>query len=126
MRRIALLLCLLVLLPSLGQYLHAPLEQQRLQSPDGRYTAIVTSPRLWQLLAPLAGPRPTARGHVHIVDADERSLGRIPLPRLAMAQDLEWIAHGARIRGVGAWNFRDGFYAYWNDERTFIHTQALN
>ena len=126
MRRFTLLLVLLVLLPLLAHHQHTPLEQQRLQSPDGRYTAVVSATRLWLWLAALPGWQDGVRGQIQILDQQQRSLGSMPLPRLAMAQDLRWIAHGARIRHVGAWNFRDGFHAYWNDDQTFVHTQQAD
>jgi len=126
MQRILGLIVILVLMPLLGSYLHAPVEEFRLHSPDGRYTAIVTSSRFWQLASLLPEQRFEQRGYVQINNHDGKSLGRIPIPSLSRAQDLQWIAHGARIKEVGAWNFEDGFYAYWNDDQTFVHTEQVN
>jgi len=110
----------------LAEYLSRPVEQFRQPSPDGHYTAIVSTARLWHLLPALAwhaGDRPAT---VEIRDRAGTSLGSIPLATVSQADDLQWIRFGARIRLVGAWNFQDGFYAYWNDRRTHVITQQIN
>jgi len=101
-------------------------EQFRLHSPDGQYTAVISTPRLWQLLPRLPGQAGDKPGQVEMLDQHMQSLGRMPLSRVSLASDLEWIRFGARIRLVGAWNFRDRFYAYWNDDQTHMITQQLN
>jgi hypothetical protein len=126
MPRLPLFVITVLLTGLLAEYLSRPVEQFRLPSPDGQYTAIVSTPRLWHLLPGLAwhtGGRP---GQVEIRDSAGASLGGIPLERISQANDLQWIRFGARIRLVGAWNFQDGFYAYWNDRRTHVITQQID
>jgi len=109
-----------------ARYLFTPIEQFRLQSPYGYYTAVVSSYRLWQLLPAMPGQSSDKPGHVHIIDQAGRSFGSMPVPTISQARELQWIEHGARIKLVGAWNFRDGFYAYWNDDQTALITRNLN
>jgi len=109
-----------------ARYLFTPIEQFRLHSPNGGYTAVVSSYRLWQLLPAMPGQSSDKPGYVHIVDETGRSFGRMPVPMVSMARELQWIQYGARIKLVGSWNFRDGFYAYWNDDQTLIITHHLN
>jgi hypothetical protein len=109
-----------------ARYLFTPVEQFRLQSPDGDYTAVVSSYRIWQLLPRMPGQPGDRPVLVNIVDQTGRSLGSMPVPMLSMARELEWIAHGARIKAVGSWNFRDGFYAYWNEAQTHMIVENIN
>jgi hypothetical protein len=129
MPRLPLFVITVLLTGLLAEYLHRPLEQFRLPSPDGQYTAIVSTPRLWHLLQGLPGLGRHAgdrSGAVEIRDSAGVSLGSIPLAKVSQANDLQWIRFGARIRLVGAWNFQDGFYAYWNERRTHVITQQIN
>ena len=126
MPRLPLFVITVLLTGLLAEYLSRPMEQFRLPSPDGQYTAIVSTPRLWHLLPELAWHAGDSPGEVDIHDQAGTSLGSIPLATVSQADDLQWIRYGARIRLVGAWNFQDGFYAYWNDRRTHVITQQVN
>jgi|GEM_PF-3049109 len=110
----------------ISRYLFTPIEQFRLQSPDGEHTAVVTSYRLWNLVEMLSSATENKPAHVEILDKNGHSLGNMPVPRIAMARRLQWIEHGAHIRLVGTWNFQDGFYAYWNDDQTRMHMHSIN
>jgi len=110
----------------LAGYLYAPVERFRLDSPGGNYTATVSSHRLWQLLRPFPFLYARTPGHIHIHDKDGRSLGSIPVPRTYMAHQLRWIEQGAHLRKVGAWNFHDGFYAYWNRAKTQLVLEKIH
>jgi len=107
-------------------YLFTPIEQFRLQSPDGNHTAVVSSFRLWQWIPSLPGDAGDMPGRVEIFDKSNTSLGSMPLTTIAMARDLQWIEQGARIRLVGSWNFQQGFYAYWNDDQSQLVFKQVN
>jgi len=110
----------------ISRYLFTPIEQFRLHSPEGNHTAVVTSYRLWSLIEMLSYPTENKPARVEIRDSQGRSLGSMPVPRIAMARQLKWIEHGAHIRLVGTWNFHDGFYAYWNDDQTRMNMHSIN
>lgn len=106
-------------------WLLQPVEQGRLQSPDGHYTAVIQSARLWQWLPALpahGGDRPA---RVSMLDRDGREFGSIPVASVSQAYEIRWLHSGASIRLAGAWNFQEGFYAYWNHDRTAMITEQL-
>lgn len=126
MKRKLSLLALATLVLIAASYAFTPVEQFRLQSPDGRHTAIVSSLRIWQWLPRLPGQGGDKPGRVAIVTSQGELLGDIPLPHISMANNIEWLQHGARIKLVGAWNFHDGFYAYWNGDLSKLEFHSIN
>ena len=120
----ALLLVLSVVL--LLNWLLDPVEQGRLDSPDGRHTAVITSLRLWQLLPGLPGQGGDRPGQVTIYDRQGRDLGTIRVGHISQAYQIRWLENGASIKLAGAWNFSEGFYAYWNPSQTQIVTETLD
>ncbi|GAA5496326.1 hypothetical protein Rhal01_02509 [Rubritalea halochordaticola] len=90
-------------------------EYERLPSPDGRYTAIVSYPRYATALPALPGGGGDKAGHIHIIDAAGESYGELPLFMLSQANDLEWTRGGARIKGVGEWDFASKTCQSWEE-----------
>lgn len=80
-------------------------EYLRVTSPDGKYTAIVTYRRYQALLPMGPGQSSDKPGFIRIEDSSGSNLGKIPLPMVQMAYDLEWTPTGAEIRLVGEWDF---------------------
>lgn len=109
----------------LVSWLLQPVEQARLQSPDGQYTAVIESARLWQWLPEIPAHGGNRPAQVSIVDRNGTAFGSIPVASVSQAYEIRWLHSGASIRLAGAWNFKDGFYGYWNHDRTAMITEQL-
>lgn len=91
------------------------------QSPDGRYTAIATYPA-WELgVMRFPGQSGDKSGFVTIYGRDGTNYGKIPVPMVHMIHDIDWSAQGARLTGIGAWDFKDWTYWYWDRDQTERH-----
>jgi len=89
-------------------------EYRRIPSPDHRFTAIVTYRRYESFRAKAPGQSADKAGFIHIVDENRSNYGRIAVPMVWMADDLEWKPGGARLPLVGEWDFAKREYRYWN------------
>lgn len=90
-------------------------EYLRIESPDGKYTAIVTYPRYRSLLPMMPGGSGDKEGFIRIEDSGGSNYGKIDVPMVSMSRDLEWTADGARLKLVGEWVFLNREYRYWNE-----------
>jgi len=93
-------------------------EYTRFSDPTGKYTAVVTRPRYLRYIPVFPGQGGDKEGHVTIIDTAGTRYGRIPIPMVSMASELNWIKDGATIKLVGDWNFRNKTYRYWNKSQT--------
>lgn len=91
------------------------IEYLRLDSPDGRYRAIVTCRRLESLWPTLPGQSGDKAGFIRIEDKDGRNYGKAGLPMVSMARDLEWTRGGADLKLVCEWDFAKREYRFWNE-----------
>lgn len=93
-------------------------EYLRIDSPDGKHTAIVTYRRYNSLLPTMPGGSGDKEGFIRIVDHAGSNYGKIHVPMVSMSRDLEWTADGAYLKLVGEWGFSKREYRYWNDAQT--------
>lgn len=87
-------------------------EYQRVVSPDGSYTAIVTYRRYESLKPKAPGQSLDKAGFIRIVDTRGTYYGKIPVPMVWMSDDLQWPPGGARLPLVGEWDFVKREYRY--------------
>lgn len=87
--------------------------QQR--SPDGRYNAQVSYNTYLSFLPVMPGQSSDKAGFVEIFDNTGRSMGRMPLAMLQMA-DIRWLTNGAEIKLVGHWDFVKGSCQYLDQQ----------
>ncbi len=97
--------------------LHAETEYERVTSPDGRYTAVVTYPNWASTMIMPPGHSSDKPGFVTIYGTDKTNYGNIPIPMLFFSHDLRWEKDGASIPGIGEWRFKDWDYWYWNEDQ---------
>lgn len=107
------ILLVLVVLASMHRSIYS---QQR--SPDGRYSAQVTYKTYLSFLPTMPGQGSDKAGFVEIFDNTGRSMGRMPIPMLQMA-DIRWRADGAEIKLVGQWNFGQSSCQYLDQQDTY-------
>ncbi len=93
-------------------------EYLRIDSPDGKHTAIVTYRRYESLLPTMPGGSGDKEGFIRIEDPGGSNYGKIGVPMVSMSRDLEWTADGARLKLVGEWVFSNREYRYWNEAQT--------
>ena len=93
-------------------------EYLRINSPDGKYTAIVTCRRYESLLPTSPGGSGDKAGFIRIESSGGINFGKIDVPMVLMASDLEWTSTGADLKLVGEWNFPTKEYRYWNEAQT--------
>lgn len=93
-------------------------EYRRFSSPDHHYTAIVTYRRYQSFLPTLPGQSSDKEGSIRIVDSSGTNYGKIAIPMVWMAEELEWTARGAELGIVGRWDFFKREYRYWNEDQT--------
>jgi len=93
-------------------------ECRRYASPDGRYVVIATSPRYESLMPALPGQSGDRSGFLTIEDTAGTFYGKIPVPMVWMAGDVEWTEHGAELAVFGEWDFSTREYRYWNNAQT--------
>ena len=93
-------------------------EYARINSPDGKYTAIATY-SLSQLIIPrFPGQSGDKVGYVRIEGSNGIDYGKIPVPMIYMVHDIQWTNHGAQLVAVGDWDFAKREYRYWNKDQT--------
>jgi len=90
----------------------------RIASSDGRYTAIVTCRHYTDLMGCFPGQAGDKAGFIRIEGADGVKFGRIPIPMVWMAREIEWTSTGAKLKLIGEWNFLTKEYRYWNKAQT--------
>lgn len=64
-------------------------EYERISSPDGGYTAIVTYRRIEAFRPTFTGQSGEKAGFIRIEDKAERNYGKIGIPMVWMSRDLE-------------------------------------
>ena len=79
-------------------------EFARFDSPDGAFTAVVTSPLLWSLIPGMPGSGSDRPGAVRIERRDGRSCGRAPLELVQLAYGLRWEAGEASLPAIAHWD----------------------
>ena len=97
--------------------LHAENEYERVTSPDGRYTAVVTYPNWATSMVFTPGHSSDKPGFITIYGTDQTNYGKIPIPMLFFIHDLRWEKNGASLTGIGEWNFKEWEYWYWNEDQ---------
>ena len=105
-------ICLLLIAAWLAFFLTREHEYLRIASPDGRYAAVVTYRAYETLLPALPGQSSDMPGFIRIEDQHGSNFGRIEVPMVWMARDLEWTSDGARLALAGEWKFPTREYRY--------------
>jgi hypothetical protein len=99
-------------------WLFQEIECLRIDSPDGRYRAIVTCRRLESLRPTFPGQSGDKAGFIRIEDKDGRNYGKVGLPMVSTARGLEWTRGGADLKLVCRWDFAKREYRFWNEAQT--------
>lgn len=99
-------------------WLYQKVEYQRINSPDERYTAIVTYRRIESFRPSYPGQSGDRAGFIKIEDTDGKNYGSISIPMVWMSNDLEWTDGGAHLKLVCDWNFVKREYRFWNESQT--------
>lgn len=99
-------------------------ECRRISSPDRRYSAIVTYRPYESFRRVAPGQSSDKQGYIHIVDANGTNYGKIAVPMVGMADDLEWKPGGARLPLVGEWDFVKREYRYSDPSKGEITRSA--
>jgi hypothetical protein len=90
----------------LGYWNLPRIEYRRIESPDGKFTAIATSP-LWAGFVPMmpgaSGDKP---GRIEIIGNDGCHYGSVEVEMVQSIGDLEWTANGASIPVVHDWHLK--------------------
>lgn len=111
--------CLVVLIAgAVAIWLLQEVEYQRINSPDGRYKAIVTYRRIEAFRPIFPGQSGDKAGFIRIEDKDEKNYGKIGVPMVWMSRDLKWTDGGADLKLVCEWNFAKREYRFWNESQT--------
>lgn len=111
--------CLAVLiLCAVAIWLLQEVEYQRINSPDGQYTAIVTYRRTEAFLPIFPGQSGDKPGFIKIEDRNGNNCGKIGVPMIGMSRDLEWTDGGANLDLVCEWNFAKRECRFWNIAQT--------
>jgi hypothetical protein len=111
--------CLIALvIGAVVTWLLQEVEYLRIDSPDGRYTAIVTYRRIESFRPSFPGHSGDKAGFVRIEDKSGRNYGKIGVPMVEMSHELEWSAGGAALKLVGEWDFAKREYRFWNESQT--------
>jgi hypothetical protein len=100
-------------------------EYQRLESPDGKYCAIVESRLLFCIIPTMPGNSGDKPGFVTIYNSSGGYFGTIPIDMVQHAKDIEWERNGASIILVGEWNFVNKTISYWNKEQTELIKKTI-
>lgn len=93
-------------------------EYLRIDSSEGEYTAIVTYRRYESFRPTLPGQSGDKAGFIRIEGKDGRNYGRISVPMVWMASDLEWTDDGAELKLICEWDFAKREYRFWNEAQT--------
>ena len=93
-------------------------EYLRIDSPDGRHTAIVTYRRYESLRPTFPGQSGDKAGFIKIEDKSGMNYGRISIPLVWMSRDLQWTHEGADLPLVCKWDFARREYRFWNKAQT--------
>jgi len=108
-----IILAVLIMAFALYQYLTFPIEcRGPYSSPDDKYLVVVTRPRWEGLIPRFPGQGGDSSGWVEIF-AQGESMGKAWLPMVWWVDDLKWTKSGAKIHGVGEWNFAKGTCWYY-------------
>jgi len=99
-------------------WLFQEVEYFRFKSPDNQHIAIVTWRRYESWMPAFPGQGSDRPGFVRIEEAGGVNYGRIAIPMVWMARDLEWTRHGAELKMVCQWDFLKQEIRYWNDAQT--------
>jgi hypothetical protein len=89
-------------------------EYLRIDSPDGKFTAIVTHRRYGSVGSFFPGQAGDKAGFIRIEDLSGKTYGKIEVPMIWMSRDLQWTKDGAYLKLVGEWNFAKREYRFWN------------
>ena len=100
----------------IGLFLFSPVEQYRFSSPDERYTAVVSSYRLWILLPTLAGPHQARLGPLRTTDNLGERLASSPYPGIPLGPKVNGSTPAQRTGRAGPGTSRIGSYASWTDD----------
>lgn len=114
-RKLLVLICLFLISAVLAAaWLFQEEEYRRFDSSDGKYTAVVTYRRYTLLLPAFPGQSGDKAGFIKIEDGRGANYGKVPVPMVWMASDLEWGDGGARLKFVGEWDFSTREHQYWD------------
>jgi hypothetical protein len=103
-KRVALAaLCLFV---GLAAFLASEGEFQRVDSPDGSFTAVITARRVWSFVPGMPGSASDRPGTVRVERRDGRSCGSAPLEMVQQGYDLRWEDQAANLPAVAQWDLR--------------------
>ena len=119
-RRPLLIVCSIVVLiiAVVAVWVSQEVEYLRINSPDGKHTAIVTYRRYQSFRPTLPGQSGDKEGFIRIEDKNGINYGRIGVPMVWMSRQLEWTNEGADLKLVCGWDFAKGEYRFWNDSQT--------
>lgn len=98
----------MTLVISVATFLLSRVEESRFTSPDGAFTAVVTTRRHQSLFPRGPGAGSDKPGTVEIFRADGKSCGRAEVPMVWIASDLRWeiglTPRSAVLVGVATWH----------------------
>jgi hypothetical protein len=89
--------CMLLLLWAVATWLFQEVECLRIGSPNRQHTAVVTYRRYELFQTTFPGQSEDKSGFIRIEDKNGINYGRIEIPMVSMARDLEWTHEGARL-----------------------------
>lgn len=96
-----------VLVVAIGMiWLNQRIEIKRFQDPSGKYECVVSVKQYQRYVPRFPGQGSDAPGYIQIFH-EGNSMGTLYLPMLQMLE-MEWYAGGARIHGIGEWDFNNG------------------
>lgn len=111
--------CVVVLIVgAVATWLFQEVEYLRIDSPDGRHTAVVAYRRYESFRPIFAGQAGDREGFIRIQDKNGVNYGRIGVPMVSMSRDLEWRNDGADLKLVCEWDFAKREYRFWNESQT--------
>jgi hypothetical protein len=103
---------------AVATWLFQEVEYLRIDSPDGKYTAIVTYRRYESLRPTFPGQSGDKEGFIRIENQNGLNYGKIGVPTIGMSRDLEWTDNGADLKLVCEWDFAKREYRFWNKSQT--------
>lgn len=100
-------LAVMTLLVSVGTFFLSRVEVSRAPSPDGAFTAVLTTRRFESFIPRGPGSGSDRPGALEIFRSDGTSCGRAEVPMVSMAGDLRWetdlTPRSAVLVGVATW-----------------------